>query len=90
MQVSPAHPGTQHSYIQTPIGRTIRPRKTGEGVLSADVTADKLPPPESNAEKDGLVPADVAAYPGEGETTLYCVLWSKAARTVNGAACASA
>ena len=51
-------------------------RDGGRWRLDADSTADKMPPPEANAEKDGLVPADVAAYRGEGETTLYCVLWS--------------
>ncbi|MHB9066390.1 MAG: SUMF1/EgtB/PvdO family nonheme iron enzyme [Pirellulaceae bacterium] len=43
--------------------------------LETDLTATDLPAPEANAEEDGLLAADVSAYPGEGAETLYGVLW---------------
>jgi formylglycine-generating enzyme required for sulfatase activity/tetratricopeptide (TPR) repeat protein len=46
--------------------------------LDSDLTADQLPSPESPAEKDGLVPADVAVLPdteASGDPR-FLLLWS--------------
>ncbi len=43
--------------------------------LKTDVITADLPAPDANAEESGLSAADVAAYPGEGAETLFCVLW---------------
>jgi formylglycine-generating enzyme required for sulfatase activity len=43
--------------------------------LETDLTAESLPAPDANAEKDGLLAADVAAYLGEAGSVLYCMLW---------------
>ena len=44
-------------------------------MFETDLTAESLPAPDANAEKDGLLAADVAAYLGESGSALYCILW---------------
>ena len=47
--------------------------------LETSLTAENMPPSDANAERDGLVPSDVAAYLGDRETVLYSLLWSQVA-----------
>ncbi len=51
--------------------------------LDYDCTAERLPAPNSIANREGLIPADLAAYLDEKGTTCYCLLWSPSTASDN-------